>query len=135
MNPPEIIAVFVYGTLKRGQCRETCWPLTPSSIVSAWTRGTLFGRSDYPAMTPGTDRVSGELWTFSSDGIARVLAVLDEVEEAPDLYQRVAVPVFDMDQRTLGIAWTYLYATEPTTDGFTPLKPCPSDWVRWESRE
>ena len=77
---PVIRAVFVYGTLKTGQCRANRWPLEPLSIHPAWTRGTLYGRDDYPAMTEGADRVLGELWQFAETQMELVLKRLDEIE-------------------------------------------------------
>ena len=127
-----IDAVFVYGTLKRGQCRAGLWPSSPHSIKQAWVRGRLHDRSDYPAMTPGDDRVRGELWRFPAEAMPRVLEVLDQVEgtnqpETTDLYVRVQVKVIDAQDRSLGNAYTYLYATDPLLDGFRVIEPSGQD--------
>lgn len=131
MTEPIITAVFVYGTLKRGQCRESRWPVPPHAIHAAWTQGCLFDRSDYPAMTPGTQRVRGEVWQFTAEQMERVLEVLDEIEVVPELYVRAAVEVFDGDNQPLGTAWTYHYATDPTTDGFKKIEATGFDPVQW----
>ena len=131
-----ITAVFVYGTLKRGQCRSGLWPAQPLSVQAAWTRGTLFGRADYPAMTRGEDCVLGELWKFQADDITRVLETLDEIEGTcqpgrKDLYIRVEVETWNMDDQLLESANVYLYATDPTSDGFVKRMPSENRFVRW----
>lgn len=115
MNPTDpVLAVFVYGTLKRGQCREGCWPAEPLHIEKAWTRGELYDTGPYPALFAGGDSVAGELWFFSSQAIARVLKVLDRVEEyepgceATNLYNRVPVECIDRAGNVYR-AYTYLY--------------------------
>lgn len=124
-------AIFVYGTLKRGQCRQSRWPIAPHSILPAWVHGSLFDRSDYPAMTAGGDRVQGELWQFTADQIDQVLEVLDEIEAAPELYRRVTVEAFDDQDQSLGTAWTYHYATDPANDGFERIEPDEKSRVGW----
>lgn len=131
-----ITAVFVYGTLKRGECRCGLWPAQPLSVQAAWTRGTLFGRSDYPAMTAGDDRVLGELWCFDGADIKRVLEMLDQIEETnqpgrEDLYVRIEVDSWDLTDQPLERANVYLYATDPTSDGFVRLEPGDDQFVQW----
>ncbi len=127
-------SVFVYGTLKRGQCREHLWPLPPRSIQIGWSHGRLFGRHDYPAMTPGNDRVIGELWEFDESAIEIVLPLLDQIEGTnqpgqTDLYCRVVTDVYAAeDDGCLGQAWTYHYATDPETNGFTRIEQQPARW-------
>lgn len=125
MDSSKITSVFVYGTLQTGQCRQSMWPAVPVAVIAAWTRGFLFGRSDYPAMVAGGDRVGGQLWRFQPCQVSEVLKVLDEVECVPNLYRRVPVEVFSGsgDRESLGLAWTYLYAKNPLSDGFSKLGP------------
>ena len=128
-----VSSFFVYGTLKNGQCRESCWPAKPLSITAAWTQGQLFSRADYPAMIAGSDKVTGELWTFADPNVDMVIRELDRIEETnqpgrPDLYRRVIVPVFNLDDEFLVRAYTYLYATDPADDGFTPVVGSPIMW-------
>jgi gamma-glutamylcyclotransferase (GGCT)/AIG2-like uncharacterized protein YtfP len=129
-----ISSVFVYGTLKRGQCRGAMWPVQPLSVSVVYTHGTLFDRQDYPAMISGTDCVAGERWDFHPEQIQRVLEVLDSIEGAnqsgiPDLYRRVVVMTWELsdnaehcsDTGASKIAYTYHYSREPSHDGFTRL--------------
>ncbi len=110
----QVLSVFVYGTLKRGQCRETCWPCKPERIVRAWTQGELYDTGPYPALFEGHDLVAGELWTFDADSLTQVLIELDIVEEyrpgaeATNLYNRVIVPCIDQSGARAR-AYTYLY--------------------------
>ena len=127
-------SVFVYGTLKQGQCRQHYWPVQPAGIQVGWVRGSLYGRADYPAMTAGQDRVLGELWRFDAGDIDRVLRTLDRVEGTnqdglPDLYHRVSIEAWDLDNHSCGLAWTYLYATDPVQDGFVRIEAVGP--VRW----
>ena len=71
---------FVYGTLKRGQCRDHLWPVTPRTITPAWLRATLYGRKDYPALQTGDDHILGEVWTFEISEIPAVIEQLDQIE-------------------------------------------------------
>ncbi|WP_146461764.1 gamma-glutamylcyclotransferase family protein [Rubripirellula tenax] len=128
--------VFVYGTLKTGQCRATMWPAKPISIEPAWVRGQLFGRSDYPAMMPGEDRVLGEIWHFAGLDMPRVTEVLDQIEGTgqvgfPDLYVRVVVDVFGMDGHLIAAASAYHYAKSPEIDGFRRIDA--TDFAQWPS--
>lgn len=138
---PMIKSVFVYGTLKRGQCRENCWPARPIKVVPAWALGTLFSRYDYPAMLAGNDRVLGECWEFDVDDMDRVVDRLDEVEWAnqpgqPDLYTRVTIDVFDSKGQRISSALTYHYATDPILDGFTRVTPQSTEgYVAWPETE
>lgn len=134
-----IRCIFVYGTLKRGQCREPLWPAVPTGVQPAWTRGTLHGRADYPAMTAGEDRVLGERWEFAPEDVPLVIAALDRIEGANqpglhDLYHRVTTELFSVDGQPLGTAFGYHYATEPANDGFQRLTPAGGDgFVQWPS--
>jgi len=143
------IFFFVYGTLCRGQCRQHCWPKTPDWIASAWVRGTLFGRQDYPSLRPGDDRVLGECWAFPESDSESVLNVLDAIEGTnqpgqPNLYDRVQMEVHLLETPSWRpgsqarpphtdsvAAFGYHYATDPTEDGFRPMHPDSTGVVRW----
>ena len=130
-------AIFVYGTLKRDQCRCRLWPAEPVSVQQAWSRGTLFGRQDYPAMTAGEDRVLGELWKFRERDLPRVLDALDQIEGTnlvgqEDLYRRAVVETWSLDDQLLENAYVYHYATDPCVDGFAELRPADThSFVQW----
>ena len=108
----EVCAVFVYGTLKRGQVRERCWPRQPVSVEPATVRGALYDLGPYPALVEEEDTIAGELWTLADEDMEATLTALDRVEgiagRDDDLYRRVIVPC----QTAAGIvsAWTYQLA-------------------------
>lgn len=112
MSAQSITRVFVYGTLKTGQRRESNWPHPPLEVRSATTQGNLYDLDAYPAMTPGVDIVLGEVWRFELQQMPETLRVLDEIEDYrdadDDLYKRVVV-----DCSVDGVverAYTYHYA-------------------------
>lgn len=120
-----ITSVFVYGTLKRGQCRQSRWPRRPLDIRPGYVRGQLFDLGAYPALLCGAalrglgrggcDWVAGQLWRFSADDIEATLARLDviEVTNQPgqaNLYDRIVVPVHDSPSDvppTLALAYQF----------------------------
>lgn len=132
-----ITDVFVYGTLKQGQSRSGLWPAQPLTIQPGWAHGTLLGRSDYPAMIAGSDRVLGEVWHFALSEMTNVLKTLDAIEGTnqpgqPDLYKRVAVDTYGLEGDRVVKAYTYFYATDPAQDGFVMVDPESQDnWVQW----
>ena len=102
---------FAYGTLKRGQCRERCWPHEPCSVRDGWTLGSLYDLGPYPAMRSGGEFVQGEVWSFHANQLADVLAVLDEIEGTN---QGSASNLYDREQRRVdlfggGYVEAYLY--------------------------
>ena len=136
--PEQMIgSVFVYGTLKRGQCREQMWPVAAMAIRDAWVRGTLFSRDDYPAMLAGNDRILGECWDFPAEAIGEVLHCLDEIEctnqpGQDDLYHRVCLDVFDLAGRPLRKAYAFHYAHDPLQDDFIRVIPVSAEaYVAW----
>ncbi len=126
-----ICRVFVYGTLCRGGCRQSLWPVAPTRVLPAIARGRLFGHRDYPAMVAGVGKVAGECWQFAAADVAGVLAVLDEIEQTgqpglPNLYDRVVVGL-----PKIGDAYAYHYATDPAADGFVEILPMPGGAAAW----
>ncbi len=128
MSLDPVSAVFVYGTLKTGQCRERCWPRPPREIRRAWTYGELYDTGPYPALFAGQDMVGGQVWIFGAEDMPIVLAELDEVEEyrpgheATNLYNRVAIECYDQDSQTIH-AYTYLYARQYERNLFQRVQP------------
>ncbi|MBX3423145.1 MAG: gamma-glutamylcyclotransferase [Pirellulaceae bacterium] len=107
--------VFVYGTLKRGQCRENCWPLAPQRVRAGWTFGRLFDLGAYPALLEGKDRIAGEVWSYCELDLPRVLQVLDQIEVTgqpgiPNEYDRIQVPVTLVGGHQTVLAETYRFA-------------------------
>jgi len=110
MTPTEVpVAVFVYGTLKRGEVREWCWPASPIAVEPATVRGALYDLGPYPALIVGMDTVAGELWQFVPGDMPATLIALDRVEgfagQDDDLYRRVIVDCKTAAGSTR--AWTY----------------------------
>jgi gamma-glutamylcyclotransferase (GGCT)/AIG2-like uncharacterized protein YtfP len=105
-------AVFVYGTLKRGEVREKCWPKKPVAIEEASVRGALYALDEYPGLVEGEDVVVGEVWRFAAEDMQETLARLNQVEGfcggADDEYRRVVI-MCETVEGTVE-AWTYLYA-------------------------
>jgi len=132
MNLP--CALFVYGTLKRGQVREGCWPCKPLAVETAIVRGVLFDLGEYPAMVGGEDLVAGELWRFAEEDMGATLAALDVVEgcegKDDDEYRRVV-----MECETSGgivAAWTYTYARAECLRVEQRIKPGRDGMCRWK---
>ncbi len=133
-------SVFVYGTLKRGQCREHCWPRHPLRVQPAWTLGELFDLGPYPALLDGQDRVLGELWSFAMDDISAVLTALDRVEGtnqpgSNNEYDRVDV-VVNLEDGSEVVACTYQFADSAAARHHKLLVPQMhsdgSSYARWE---
>ncbi len=90
--------IFVYGTLKSGQCRERCWPSPPLKVRRAWTFGELYDLGAFPAMIQGVSRIAGQVWTYRAADATEVFRVLDEIEGTNQAgyeneYDRQRVPV------------------------------------------
>jgi len=105
---------FVYGTLKRGECRESCWPASPLRVQAAWIRGSLVDLGSYPGLVPGDDWVRGELWQIDATDEAQTLEVLDAIEGyrpsgTRNLYERQQVDVFDQPHAAEPCAQAYTY--------------------------
>lgn len=134
---PEICrAIFVYGTLKRGQPRERIWPHEPENIVEAFIRATLVDLGPYPAIIDGDDLVAGELWMLPPADIDPTLAALDAVEGyrqgRNDLYERRVV---SCSQRHGGRrdGHTYFFANPHQIAGKPVIAPDPDGYCRWRS--
>ena len=105
--------VFVYGTLKPGECNYLRY--CEGKVVDACpaiARGQLFALpAGYPAMIFEEGRVYGFLLCFAD---STILADLDELEDyhpgrdrAQNEYQRESIEVFDLNFQPLGTAWAY----------------------------
>lgn len=94
MNDP-ISAVFVYGTLKRGEVRARFWPRPAVSVEAAVIQGQMHDLGPYPALVDGQHQIAGELWRLAPEDMPETLRVLDAIEcydqGGVDLYVRRAV--------------------------------------------
>jgi gamma-glutamylcyclotransferase (GGCT)/AIG2-like uncharacterized protein YtfP len=82
--------LFVYGTLKRGLCRNRHLEgQIFLSLARTAPKYRMFNCGEYPGLVPSLDglAIEGELWEISDECVRR----LDVVEGAPDEYQRGAI--------------------------------------------
>jgi len=126
-------AVFVYGTLLRGErLNHLIQAANPRWIAAARTPGRLVDLGAYPGLIPARRRgqwVAGEYVEF--EALESVLPRLDSVEEyqpaaeTQSLYVRRVVPV-TLEDGAERRAWAYLY-NRP----FDPRRILPGgDWRR-----
>ena len=125
-------ALFVYGTLMRGECRHPHLARGGGfeRIAAARAPGVLLDCGEYPGLVPSGDgeRVTGELVWLSDP--ERAIAVLDEVEgfngfgRADSWYGRALVEA-EVDGE-FHLAWTYTWL------GRTDLPCIPSG--NWRTR-
>jgi gamma-glutamylcyclotransferase (GGCT)/AIG2-like uncharacterized protein YtfP len=130
---------FVYGTLKRGECREQRWPRSPIVVEEAWVLGELYNAGNYPALLPGTDKVRGELWSFSQAEFDAIVEVLDGIEEyrpgdPHNLYTREVIDCETMSGRRT-VAHTYQYARLHDLPTFARIAAnvSESEFAEWHS--
>ena len=139
-----LASVFVYGTLKRGQLRESMWPRQPRSVTEALVRGNLYDLGPYPALLPPEvdstgDTIEGEVWTFESLDLPEVLRVLDEIEcydqpGEPSLYIRAEI-TYETAADDVGTAFTYHFADrENLLRRATRIKPGADGRCRWPTK-
>ncbi len=155
---PIVTNVFVYGTLKRGQCRERMWPRAPLSIRPGFVRGWLFDLGPYPAMWCAgchecdvdsfdddpcqCDWIEGELWSFAKQDMATTIEELDEIEETNqphvcNLYDQILVRVYESPDSPPAaapsvLALTYQFSRPsdiPLTSRIHPVTP--ANVVTW----
>ena len=112
------IKVFVYGTLKPGEINyQRYCALKVVQEKRAIASGQLYDLPlGYPAMTPGDSQVQGFLLAFAD---ASILGYLDELEDydpnrqpQDNEYNRQLIEVYDLEGRSLGLAWVYLMTLE-----------------------
>src|SRR5687767_8797421 len=109
----ELLPIFVYGTLKRGEEREGKWPKRPTRVTMATTLGKLYDLGPYPALAQGDDVVAGELWHLAPLDVEQALKTLDAVEgvlpEGTGLYERRVVRCRNEAGQMMN-AYAYFYA-------------------------
>jgi gamma-glutamylcyclotransferase (GGCT)/AIG2-like uncharacterized protein YtfP len=129
--------LFVYGTLKTGQCRESNWPLPPVEIRKAWTLGRLYDTGPYPTLihaesfdsltAEDNDKVAGQVWSFEAQDLPATFKVLDMIEGTnqpgrENNYDRKLVEVYLECGEQLK-ASVYLFARLDLLSGFAYLAP------------
>jgi len=80
MSTQDVAAFFVYGTLKKSFLRGGLWPRKPTRIVAGVIQSDLFDLGPYPAASPGTNWLLGEIWEFHHEDMDPTIAELDHVE-------------------------------------------------------
>ena len=80
MNTQDVAAFFVYGTLKKSFLRGGLWPRKPIRIVAGVIQSDLFDLGPYPAASPGTNWLLGEIWEFHQEDMDPTIAELDLIE-------------------------------------------------------
>jgi gamma-glutamylcyclotransferase (GGCT)/AIG2-like uncharacterized protein YtfP len=131
---PLLHAVFVYGTLKRGECRARYWPHPPICVDSATVRGRLYDLGPYPALGQGDDVVRGEVWHLAPEHMAETLRVLDEVEGASQLksaYYRRIVVACRLDDGSECQAWAYEFGDSNRLTAAQVVSPDERGECRW----
>jgi gamma-glutamylaminecyclotransferase len=116
-----MIRLFIYGTLKRGQ-RNSHLLRGQTFIGEAETLPCyrLYDAGSYPCLVEDMRNgvaVRGELWEVDP----RIVPVLDQLEDAPELYHRATIEV----RHTAPPVFAYLYRKDVT--GFTD---CGDVWPR-----
>lgn len=134
--PDEVSAIFVYGTLQRGEEREKCWPREPVKIEEATIRGRLYDLGPYPALTDGTDEIQGELWHIAPNDLEVTLAALDKIEcygnDDVDLYiRRIVVATNDAGQNV--DAHTYFFANTAELKNYAVVVANKDGKCHWHS--
>lgn len=130
-------AIFVYGTLQRGELRERCWPRQPLRIEWCTLRGQLRDLGAFPAMVAGEDLILGELWHIAAADMEATLATLDEIEwygqDDDDEYVRevVACHTLSGEERR---AYTYRYAKPLEIMRLPIVLPDGDGFCRWTGR-
>jgi gamma-glutamylcyclotransferase (GGCT)/AIG2-like uncharacterized protein YtfP len=115
------------------------WPRSPLVVEEAWVHGELYDAGSYPALLPGTDKVLGELWSFSPTDFEAIVKVIDDIEEYRpsdpyNLYNREVVDCETLSGRRTS-AHTYIYARLHDLPTFTRLVAANSnsEFAHWRS--
>lgn len=117
------VNLFVYGTLKRGFCRDRF--LDDQRFVKVAQAKPLYRLYDafgsYPALVEESDGVSvaGEVWEVDEE----CLRVLDQVEGvSQELYERRAIELIDWNDEDV-LTYFYLQSTQGMADCGTSWPP------------
>lgn len=112
------VQVFVYGTLKPGEANYQHYCEGKVAFHSqAYTYGNLYNLPvGYPGMIEGKNKVQGVLLTFRDSNILNSLDKLESYQENRafhlNQYYRQLVPIFSLNDESLGKAWSYFMTPE-----------------------
>jgi gamma-glutamylaminecyclotransferase len=124
------VTLFVYGTLKRGDCRHSVLAgQTFQGQARTAPRYRMYNVGSYPALveTPDGLAIEGELWQVDATCLAR----LDEVEGvAEGLYQRRAIQLAEPFTDVSAQSYFFL----KNTAGLADCGPCwqPRSTATWD---
>ena len=114
------VTLFVYGTLKRGDCRHGVLAgQTFQGEARTAPRYRLYNVGSYPALVESTDglAIEGELWRIDEGCLAR----LDDVEGvAEGLYERRAIELAAAPADISAQSYFFL----KSTTGLADCGPC-----------
>ncbi|ACY49855.1 Gamma-glutamylcyclotransferase family protein YtfP [Vibrio alginolyticus] len=100
--------VFVYGTLRKGECNHHF--LSSAQFLGQHETDAQFALYDlgpYPALSVGQRSIQGEVYLIDDE----TLSELDKLEDVPVEYRRESIVT------PFGQAWIYLYQdTEQLTE-------------------
>ena len=117
--------VFVYGTLRKGDCRGNLGGSV--HFTEAYIEGfNIFDLGSFPGIRPGNGRVRGEVHQIDDEILQRLDWIEGYNPENPSqgLYDRHRVQAQDPNGETVE-AWAYIYNNRRGED----LEPIPSgDW-------
>lgn len=104
--------VFVYGTLRKGECNHFLLSKAKLVLPHCWTYGILYDTGEgYPCMLPHKQqRVVGEVYAVSD----QELECLDELEDyygpgKDNLYERIIQFVYTEDRKYLAQLYVYVH--------------------------
>ncbi len=99
-----MVRIFVYGTLRKGECRN--YILSDCQFLGyAKAKGfVLYNIGAFPGMVEGEGEVIGEVYEIPKD----LLEKLDWVEGVPDLFRREIIEVRLEDGQTISV-YAYIY--------------------------
>lgn len=110
-----LIRVFVYGTLKPGECNYDRY--CNGKVITAQeaiAHGQLFhlSRRGYPGMIAGEGTVRGVVLSFQDPNLLKTLDVLEDYDpnrsaEANE-YNRQQIEVFNAAGESMGLVWAYI---------------------------
>jgi|APSaa5957512493_1039668.scaffolds.fasta_scaffold70672_1 gamma-glutamylcyclotransferase (GGCT)/AIG2-like uncharacterized protein YtfP len=98
--------IFIYGTLKKGECREECISGVFLGIRKTLPQYKLFNVGSYPALIEDRKEgisIEGELWAVNEE----CLKNLDLIEGHPHLYKRQPVSLYQTDDED--VLLTYIF--------------------------
>lgn len=109
------LPLFVYGTLRRGESAEDLVARAVTRRAPARAKGRLLAiGAPYPAAVfspEAAEHVDGELMWLAPGSYAATLDRVDEYENVPFLFRRIAITVESEGAAVEAWAYTYTHAS------------------------